>query len=164
MATLSEALSTLDDAGRIRVLTWAASKFDVRLTKPGGRGSGGASAGGEETGSERLEFAGFVDLFDAANPRTDADRAMVAAYWFQVIQNNASWQSQTLNSALKDLGYGVGNITDALQSLQDRRPARVRQVSKAGSSRQARKTYKLTTAGITSVRAMLGGTAEEGEE
>jgi hypothetical protein len=105
-----------------------------------------------------------VDLFDAANPRTDPERAEVAAFWFQVIQNNSSWQSQTLNNALKDLGHGLGNVTDALNSLQERRPAHVRQVSKAGSSRQARKTYKLTTAGVNAVRAMLGRPAEAGEE
>jgi hypothetical protein len=48
--------------------------------------------------------------------------------------------------------------------LQERRPAHVRQVSKAGSSRPARKTYKLTTAGVNGVRAMLGRAPEAGED
>jgi hypothetical protein len=164
MTTLSEELAALDESARERVLTWAASKFNVTIGRASGRGPGTDGRGSDENSGGSFEFAEFVDLFDAANPRTDPERAAVAGYWFQVIQNNSSWQSQTLNNALKDLGHGLGNVTDALNSLQERRPAHVRQVSKAGSSRQARKTYKLTTAGVNGVRAMLGRAPEAGEE
>jgi hypothetical protein len=42
-----------------------------------------------------------------------------------------------------------------LGALQGRKPALVRQVAKSGRTRQARKKYKLTTAGISAVRAMI---------
>jgi hypothetical protein len=164
MTKVAEALSVLDEGARERVLTWSSSKFNITIGRPAGRGAGGTTGGAEGGPGDVREFNEFVDLFDAANPRTDAERAAVAGYWFQLIQSNASWQSQTLNSALKDLGHGLSNVTDALDSLQERRPALVRQVSKSGSSRQARKTYKLTTAGINMVRGMFGRTPEAGEE
>jgi hypothetical protein len=164
MTTLSEVLSKLDESSRERVLAWAASRYNVSLGDPGHRAGSATGRGSDEGSGASSEFTEFVDLFDAANPRTDPERAEVAGYWYQVIQNNSSWQSQTLNNALKDLGHGLSNVTDALNSLQERRPAHVRQVSKSGSSRQARKTYKLTTVGVNAVRAMLGRPAEAGEE
>jgi hypothetical protein len=164
MTTVAVALSGLDEGARERVLTWAASRFNITVGRSAGRSAGSGGSGDAGGSGEPREFAEFVDLFDAANPQTDPQRAAVAGYWFQVIQNNASWQSQTLNSALKDLGHGLSNVTDALDSLQERRPAFVRQVSKSGSSRQARKTYKLTTAGVNFVRGMLGRVPEAGEE
>ena len=158
MQAISRALADLDESERGRVLTWAASRYSVLLPKlSGGKASGAADPGDEELGSR--EFAEFVDLYDATNPRTDVERAAVAAYWFQVVQGTPTFQAQGLNDALKNLGFPIKNITDALASLQDRRPAQVRQVTKSGSSRQARKTYKLTVAGENAVRAMLGRTA-----
>ncbi len=54
------------------------------------------------------------------------------------------------------MGHGVGNITTALTNAQKHKPALVRQTSKSGKSRQARKTYKLTTAGVKYVREKVG--------
>jgi hypothetical protein len=55
------------------------------------------------------------------------------------------------------LGHGLINITAALDDLREAKPALVLQVGKSGKSRQARKTYKLTIAGIKSVEEMIGG-------
>ena len=156
MQSLSRALAPLDENERGRVLTWAASRFGVTITRPR---AANAVEEDEGDGGGAPEYPDFVDLYDAANPRTDVERAAVAAYWFQVIQGAPSFQSQGLNDALKNLGYPIKNITDALTSLQDRRPAQVRQVTKSGSTRQARKTYKMTIAGENAVRAMIGRVA-----
>jgi hypothetical protein len=156
MQAISRALAPLDESERGRVLTWAASRFGVTLSRHGGAK---ASDQVDEDAGDSPEYPEFVDLYDAANPRTDVERAAVAAYWFQVVQGAPSFQSQGLNDALKNLGYPIKNITDALSSLQSRRPAQVRQVTKSGSTRQARKTYKLTTAGENAVRTMLGRAA-----
>lgn len=43
-------------------------------------------------------------MYDAANPRTDVERAAVAAYWFQVVQAAPSFQAQGLNDALVPAG------------------------------------------------------------
>jgi hypothetical protein len=110
------------------------------------------------TPSEAAEanFAEFVDLFDAANPTTDVDRALVAAYWLQSCKNEPSWGALRVNSLLKDLGHGLSNVARALTDAQKRKPALVRQISKSGKAQQARKTYKLTTAGVADVRKKLG--------
>lgn len=164
MSAVAAAISGLDEAEQARVLAWVASRFNVSFS-PTRRGSGPAGAD-TSNGQEQAEivFESFVDLFDKANPKSDAEKAATAAYWSQVIRGDATWASQPLNTALKDLGYGLSNITDSLNTLQARKPAWVRQVSKSGQTKQGRKTYKLTQAGINGVRVLLGRAPEPGEE
>jgi DNA-binding PadR family transcriptional regulator len=51
----------------------------------------------------------------------------------------------------------VSNITRARDGLKARQPQLVIQVQKSGKSKQARKRYKVTSAGKTEVRRMLSG-------
>jgi len=102
-----------------------------------------------------------VDLFDNVNPKFEMEKALTAAYWFQEVWNHGSWQAQSLNNILKDVGHGIGNITDALDRAQRCKPALVRQMAKAGRSRQARKTYKLTTAGLQFIGGRIGAANDE---
>ena len=55
---------------------------------------------------------------------------------------------------LKNLGHGIPNVTKALDSLKGQSPALALQLKKAGTSQQARKTYKITVAGIKQIEAM----------
>jgi hypothetical protein len=63
--------------------------------------------------------------------------------------------SQEINAALKNLGHPIGNITSAFDNLKARKPAPVMQLKKSGTSKQARKTYRLTLAGKSAVEAMV---------
>jgi hypothetical protein len=167
MGSIAAALEGLDDDATTRVLRWAAQRFAgekgeellSETTAGGGRTDGHKS---RVVNHEPAAFDAFVDLFDAANPKTETERALVGGYWFQVIGGAADFPSQDINTALKDLGHGVSNITVAFSKLQTRKPALVRQVTKSGKSQQARKKYKLTQAGITAVQKMLSG--ETGDE
>lgn len=162
MSQVAAALMPLDEGARIRVLQWAVSRYHgknqllargfVDLKSAGGGQSGGA-----------LQFESFAELFEATQPSTEREKGLVAAYWAQVGQSQPSFGSQTLNDALKDLGHGVGNITDALTALKEERPALLLQLKKSGTSKQARKTYKLTQEGIRRVQAMISGEATAAE-
>lgn len=155
MKQLAAALGPLEEGARTRVLQWAASRFNVSppavaFTSRSHAGGGDTSAA---TGSQ--QFGTFAELFEAARPSTERERALVASYWVQMGQGEQSFGSQTLNDALKDLGHGVGNITDALTALKEERPALILQLKKSGTSKQARKTYKLTQEGIRRVQGMM---------
>jgi len=63
--------------------------------------------------------------------------------------------SDIYNASLKDLGHGLSNVTVALDGLKDEKPALILQLKKSGTSKQARKTYKLTVEGAKRVRQML---------
>jgi hypothetical protein len=127
------------------------------MAKPLGT-RGGSEAAAEQRSSD---YETFADLFNAANPKTEKDKAAVAAYYAQVCEEAGSFQSQSLNDLLKNLGHGIGNITEALNQLKNERPALILQLKKSGSSRQARKTYKLTLEGIKRVESMVQGEALE---
>jgi hypothetical protein len=62
-----------------------------------------------------------------------------------------------VNKELKNLGEGILNITSALDALKAQKPALALQLKKAGKSRQARKTYKVTVAGLKFVENMIRG-------
>jgi hypothetical protein len=165
MSAMASALEGIEDEARIRVLEWAVRRYggEQGSSLLGGATSQQSSAAPGGTGSpggEVAAFEGFVDLFDMASPRRDAERALVGGYWFQVEGGNVDFQAQDVNNALKDLGRGVSNITDALSKLEGRKPALVRQVAKSGRSKQARKKYKLTAAGVAAVKQMLANGGE----
>lgn len=158
MEAIATAIDPLSPEERARVLQWAGSKYGATTVAKAGAQGGIVNA---PAIVEPGDFEEFADLHTAVGPKTDVERALVAGYWVQVVGGEASFASQTLNTALKDLGHGVTNITAALRGLQSQKPALVNQLKKAGTSRQARKTYKLTKAGITRVEQMLTGKPDE---
>jgi hypothetical protein len=165
MSAVATALKDLESDVRGRVLRWAAERYDVRMPT-GGRVGGagdGSSVEDDVTDAEIAEeapvYEHMAELFARAQPKTDADKALVAAYWVQAIQGQSKWQAADLQRQLKEMGHAVGNITDALTSNISKKPQRIIQLQKSGSARQARKTYKVTHEGLVYVQGMLGGRA-----
>jgi hypothetical protein len=170
MSAVATALADLDEDAQGRVLRWTAERYGVTLPGQGGRagGSGGASeddyedAGDvseEEIADEAPTYEHFAELFAAASPKSNDDKALVAAYWVQVHEGNATWGSRLLNAELKHLGHSIPNITDALTSNIRKKPQRVIQLRKSSSAKQANKTYKVTNEGLVYVQGMLRGEA-----
>jgi hypothetical protein len=157
MTGVASALAPLEEDARGRVLRWAAERFEVTLQPA--RAAAEPAEEDEDivpaTVSDPSQYASFAELFENSTPRTTTDKALIAAYWFQVIQGSAGFQSQQLNTELKNLGHGLSNVTDSLGSAERAKPTLVMQVNKSGKSKQARKTYKLTLAGINYVKALI---------
>jgi hypothetical protein len=153
MDTIARALAPLEEHARTRVIAWAAGRFGAALLPKGASPVGSQLSPALD--SPRTEFETFAELFDATDPQTEKDKVLVAAYWAQVCQGQPMFPSQTLNSSLKDLGHGVSNITSCLDTLKDEKPALALQLKKSGTSKQARKTYKLTQEGAKRVRQMI---------
>jgi hypothetical protein len=163
MGTVAEALKGLDSDAIGRVLQWAAGSYGAPLSTGKAPKMPFAGKRQEEDAADSGadEFASLADLFAAAQPKVDSDRALVAGYWYQFKEGQNDFASQTINTALKNLGHGVSNITKALETLKAQSPGLVMQVRKSGSSQQARKHYKLTTAGKKAVELLVGqGQAE----
>jgi DNA-binding PadR family transcriptional regulator len=102
-------------------------------------------------------FSSLPDLYSTVSPASDSSRALVVGYWFQVMQGEQDLDGFQINKELKHLGHGASNITTALSSLIERKPQLVIQTRKSGNSKQARKRYRLTDAGIKAVERMLAG-------
>jgi hypothetical protein len=162
MSSVANALIDLDEDARARVLRWTAERFGVALAVQGGLRVDGAASRltnkdviEGETAAEALTFEHFAELFAKAQPKSEADKALVAAYWVQVIQGKDQWGSRLLNTELKHLGYSLSNVTRALSTNMKKKPQLVIQLKKSGSSQQSTKTYKATNEGIVYVQGML---------
>lgn len=165
MSAVTTALAGLEADQQDRVLRWAAERYGVTLAK--GAGRRGSSGGGQavvgdddavtddEIKDEAPVYEHFAELFAAAQPKTNEDKALVAAYWVQAVEGKDQWASRQLNVELKNLGHPISNITEALSSNMRKKPQRIIQLRKSGSSRQATKTYKVSHEGLVYVQGML---------
>jgi len=156
MGAIKGALSKLDEPAQCRVLRWAVDRY--RVTGQSAKSNGTLI----DDAPVDNAFDTVADLYHAANPTTDGEKALVVAYWAQELQGGKEFTSQAVNAELKGLGHGVGNITSALSDLMTKKPHLVIQTHKSGTSQQARKKYKVTDAGIRRVKEMLNqGAADE---
>lgn len=160
MSVVHGALEPLEGPARERVLRWAAAKFEVSAGTNSGRASdrGGVQ---DPEGGDVPEFTDVGDLVHASGAANGPERALVVGYWFQEAQSQDGWTAAALNSTLRNMGHPLANVTKTLDSLKARKPALVMQVSKSGRARQARKTYRLTTAGLSTVRQMISNPNRE---
>jgi hypothetical protein len=158
MSAVVEAFKDLDAPAIGRVLDWASKRYDARIVVDRARRPAlrDVSAGNGDAAADP-EYADLAELYNAANPTTDADKILVAAYWHQVYESKENFDSQTLNRDLKNLGHRVGNVTRACLVLIREKPALMVQIKKSGSTKQARKLLRLTAVGLDRVRKMLAG-------
>jgi hypothetical protein len=161
MQTLYNALKPLDEDARRRVLNYIVARLRISAQGPGNLenlpliadGDNGDPAAVREQTRTTI-YGTLAELFDVTQPKSNPDKALIAAYWVQVCQGAESFDSQSANTELKHLGYGVPNITAALSGLKNQKPALILQLRKSGKSQQARKTYKLSDAGVKRVHEM----------
>lgn len=160
MHAVFAALEPLDAASRERVLMYIARRLQVAMDhqhSPRTGISGGGQLDRAPASASEQQFSSLAELHEAARPVLSKDRVLVAAYWLQVYEGADSFVSFQVNKALKDLGHGVAHITREIDALRQQTPALVLQLKKSGTTRQARKTYKVTAAGISAIKAMIDG-------
>jgi hypothetical protein len=101
------------------------------------------------------EFGSFDALLERWTPDTQQDLALLGAYYFNVIRGQETVSGAEINRVLKDHGRGSKNITQDLGAHIESQPSFILQVKKAGTSRQGRKLYKVTSPGIKHVETRL---------
>jgi hypothetical protein len=157
MRKVAEALAGLGAPEVKRVLRWANDKYG-HVAPPPEKAAREPSA--EQPSSRPNPGTELGELFSSASPQTEADRALVVAYWMQEIRGDDDIDAQSVNKELKHLGEGVANITAAFTKLIEQKPQLVIQTRKEGNTRQARKKYKVTAAGKRAVQKLLSEPAE----
>jgi hypothetical protein len=102
----------------------------------------------------------FNALIEKWSPTTQADRALLGAYYFQRVLGHQNVTGLQVNKELKQHGFGAANITDCFTTNMNAEPARMLQTKKAGKSKQAKKLYLVTTAGINYVEDRINSSQE----
>ncbi len=164
MRLVHEALAPLDQNVALRVVRWAYERSKEKVEGKLAPGSAPLKSAPQivdplekEPGNSTPTNKTFEDLpalYDAANPTTESERALIVGFWLQEEEGNDGFYSYSVNLRLKGMGYQIGNITKAFDSLMNAVPRLVIQVGR-GETPQARKKLKLTTEGIRRVEAML---------
>lgn len=163
--TVHDALEPLEPESRERVLGYIASLLGIetKIAKPG------AKKGEEDEASEEEEAAAdaaakgaktyesFAELYAAATPGSNGEKALVAGYWLQVCQGAENFTAAAAQKELTNLGHAVANITDAIDTVKGQKPSLILQLKKSGASRQARKLYKVSHEGVKKVEALISG-------
>lgn len=162
MQAVYKSLEPLAPEARQRVMAYINSRLEIAPapSSPSSHAQTQPVAQVTATNAQQVgavRYSTFAELFDAAQPSSQSDKALVAGYWMQVCQGNESFDSQSAHSELKHLGHGLANITQSMDVLKSQKPALVLQLKKAGNTQQARKIYKVTMAGLKAVEAMIGG-------
>lgn len=145
-----------DSEARARVIQWVAARYGGPWPERTPQAQNPISSEAQKPEAEQT-FDDLADLFVAAEPRTDQERALVVSYWLTESKGKGEFRSREVNSELKNLGYRVTNITSVFTRLMKRKPSLAMQTAKTGASRQARKRYKITRAGHDAVERMVRG-------
>ncbi len=160
MQSISEVFTPLSDEARQRIISWTISFFGINfLGEKMGRGISDETIMGasleEEPKSMPQDFQYFAELFNRADPKTQEEKVLCAAYWVQEIEGKEQWKSSDLQKLLKDQGEVIEEISRVLNRAIKKRPSPILQLRKNGNSKQARKDYKMTQHGIDNVVQML---------
>lgn len=160
MVQIENALEPLGEEERDRVLVWAASRFGVTISGPKRIMSKDSTIADQddsvgETPPSSAEADSLAQFYDLASPSSDAERVLVVGYWFQFREGFQELEAQKMNTELKHLGHGIGNVTRALDWHKTQKPALMIQKRKEGTTKQARKKFILTNEGKKFVEKML---------
>ncbi|HEV2147358.1 MAG TPA: hypothetical protein VGR37_08130 [Longimicrobiaceae bacterium] len=114
-----------------------------------GRPRADSGRGGEQAGVD------LASLLERWTPATMSDKALLGAYYLTRVRGEETVTSQAINTELKRNGLAISNITRAIEAnMRPDRPLMV-QEKKMGSTKQARKQYRITPAGIETVERRL---------
>jgi hypothetical protein len=164
--TVHDALEPLDEEARTRVLTYITSLLGIDARVTTRREALGdaetteeaaAEAAADDAAKDAPTFSTFAELYAAAGPKNNGERALVVGYWLQVCQGAENFTAASANKELTHLGHKVANITDAIDSMKNQKPMLILQLKKSGNSRQARKLYKVSHEGVKRVEGMISG-------
>src|ERR1700730_11082121 len=129
LRTVQQALSGLDEGAARRIVQWVSDRYRTGLVD--------STRGGNVKRSDQpMPPQDVATLYHAAAPSTEYQKALVAAYWFHSVRGQADVDAQQVNAELKQLGFGIRNITVAFGDLMRRRPQLAIQTGKGGPSKQ----------------------------
>lgn len=145
-------LEPLSADERERVLRWTGEKLGIQPAALGRPGGALKKTTAIDAAFEKHPggFQNVGEFLAAASPDSDADRVLCVAVYLQDFNESpdVTLSGKQINDELKNLGHGVKNITDSINTLKSRKPQHMIQTKKAGKARQAWKEYRVTRAGV----------------
>jgi len=164
LLTCHEALGTLavDDK------KWVIAQLSSRITAGGGvskmvapqkANSGKTPSNDGDESADSVDLTGsnddFAELFSKASPQTEDQKVLLGA-WLLFGRNGVKkFRGLDVSKQLKLTGHEVNSVTVSLGRLGKLKPALVVQIAKDGKSKQARKSYSITSEGCKAAQKLL---------
>jgi len=158
MQEIYSILKKIDPEAQYRVLKYISGRVGIVTapTKPTESDKDPKPAADHEADGTSIEdFDSSSELLSRIDASTQADKVLAVAVFLQKKMGITELTGQQINKELFNMGHRVSNITDVITSLMERKPQLMVQLKKRGTSKQGRKDYKVTTAGINCVEQKL---------
>jgi len=107
-------------------------------------------------------YRSIETLFLSSNVKTIVSKILLAAAYLQEKLDFNEISGFDVNSRLKKMGYGVPNISTAMNPLLKKDPPLLIQVRKDGGHKQSKRKFRVTEEGLNLARTYLRG-KEKGE-
>jgi len=148
-------LKDLEDEAKQRVIEWVVGRFSLSVKSTKTKGSlQEVESIDVLTNKDLTTFDSVADVFANAQVKSESEKVLLVAAYLQQ-KRGGELVGREINKELNHLGHGVGNITNAITSLINRKPKQMIQTRKEGKTKQAQKKYKVTTEGITTALKMI---------
>ena len=151
MQAIADIVADLTVPERVRVTAWLTAYADqgaanapadiVAVDAPAEDDTASAD---EPADSEGFTFS---SLYQAVAPRTNAQRAVVAAWWLEEQEGRESWFTHDISKQLGTIGVRVNALSIALANEAKAKAPKIELREKQGDSMQSRKSFVLTQAG-----------------
>lgn len=156
-----EALKHLDQDAIERSLNWLATRMGVSLAAKARSSANPAVPVAEplaksvplttEPETEPGDIGRFetsAEFLTKIQEPNDAERVLAVAAYLQTQEPEAELTGFRINKELKHIGHGLVNITKTIGVWIEQKPQLMIQVRKSGTTRQAKKVYKVTDEGF----------------
>lgn len=103
------------------------------------------------------KFPTLANLLSVSHHKTEADRLLLAAYWYTNGSTDTPFHSNNLTSELRNTGYHIKKVSNPIDSLKNRKPQYIIQTGKNSKTKgkNGRITYKITAAGIKYAKGLI---------
>lgn len=95
-----------------------------------------------------MDYDTVMDLFANAEVKKVSQKILLMAAFLQERQNFKEISSYDINFRLKRLNQGVQNISSSINGLLNRKPEVMVELERSGSSKQARRKFRVTIEGL----------------
>jgi hypothetical protein len=161
----NNAIKDLPEEARGRIVAWLINKYSIQSPYSQKQSSSDTSQKvlSEPSSSEEAEapilnsydYDTAAEFLSKCKTATDSQRALAISAYLQEKQGKRDLTGYEINHELQQIGYKASNITKAIKSLSGKKPQLMIQTKKAGTSRQAKKNYKVTEEGLKEVQRMI---------
>lgn len=169
LSKINDTINDLPEDAKIRVVAWLINKYSIYSNQPVNASVSPkkllSENGVEEKeivdGNDQLiaTFSNPADLFAKCSPSKSGEKILVVAAYLQTKNSGKDLSGYEINQVLKNMGHKVESFSHRMDTLMGQKPQLMIQTKKCGNSKQGKKSYRVTDAGMKEVEKLINKSA-----